>query len=131
MIWVVAAGVAAFALVPRDDPARRAVSGKAVSSVAPGVDEEQLARANKKTFLVRGMVCQSCVETVTEALLGVPGVLAADVSLEGGRAVVSTDPNAVPADTALVNTVLRAGYKLWPTPDGDSGENEGVKENDD
>jgi len=131
MIWVVAAGVAGFALAPREDPSRRAVSEKAVSSVAPGVDEARLARANKKTFLVEGMVCQSCVETVTEALLGVPGVLSAVVQLEGGRAVVSSDPDAAPPDTALVTAVVKAGYKLWPASGGDSGENEQVEETDD
>ena len=72
------------------------------------------------------MVCQSCVETVTEALLAVPGVLVVDVELEGGRAVVSSAP-----DTALVNAVVAAGYKAWPRTSGEGDMTETTKGSDD
>jgi copper chaperone CopZ len=127
MIWVTAASVAAYALIPREEaageaaaPAAAAPAGAppAIVSVSPGVGEERLAAAATRTLAVKGMVCQSCVETVTEALLGVPGVLAAHVDLESGSAVVSSDTETAPPDSALVDAVVGAGYRAWRT-DGD------------
>jgi copper chaperone CopZ len=128
MVWLVTAGLAAFALIPRDGSRAQVDHQPEITTVAKGVDATQLAKATKHTYAVRGMVCQSCVETVTEALLAVPGVLAADVKLESGRAVVSLAPDAVLPDTSLVNAVVRAGYELWPTSDGDSGVKDQVEE---
>jgi copper chaperone CopZ len=125
MIWIVSVGLAMFALIPRGGTVEEAVSPAAALpevvsptagiSVAPGVSEAQLAAANKKRLTVKGMVCQSCVETVTEALLDVPGVLAADVDLEDGSARVSSDPCKSPSDSMLVSAIIQAGYKAWPT----------------
>jgi copper chaperone CopZ len=131
MLWLVALGIAAYALVPRGGATTGAVAPSDPVTVKPGVDEAQLAAASKRTFVVRGMVCQSCVETVTEALLGVPGVLAADVELEGGWAVVSSAPDAIPPDTALVNAVVAAGYKAWPRAHDESDGTEQTKVSDD
>jgi len=131
MMWLVAAGVAAYALVPRGNSANKAVTPPEVVAVKPGVNEAQLAIASKRTLTVRGMVCQSCVATVTEALLAVPGVLAADVELESGRAVVSSAPDAPPPDTALVTAVVAAGYKAWPRASGEGDLTEQTKGSDD
>jgi copper chaperone CopZ len=113
MTWVVAAGLVAFAASPPQTGQRPPEVG-VVDGVAPGVSPERLAGAAKKRFAVKGMVCQSCVETVTEALLGVPGVLAADVELEGESATVSLDASSAPADSTLVAAVVEAGYRAWP-----------------
>ena len=114
MLWLVVLGLGAYALVPRGGSVPQAVKPAEVVSVKVGVDEAQLAAAAKRTLTVEGMVCQSCVKTVTEALLGVPGVLAADVDLEGGRAVVSSTRDGTPPDSALVSALLAVGYKVWP-----------------
>lgn len=131
MMWLVAAGVAAYAVVPGGRQAPRPVASPALVTVNPGVDEAQLASASKRTFTVRGMVCQSCVETVTQALLGVPGVLAADVELSSGTAVVSSSGDTVPPDTALVSAVVKAGYKAWRNSGGDGDGGERGKDGDD
>jgi copper chaperone CopZ len=119
MLWMVAVGVAAYALAPREGPKSPAMTPKEMMSFKPGVDEAQLAGASKRTLGIGGMVCQSCVETVTAALLGVPGVLSADVELESGRAVVSSAADAAPADTTLITAVEAAGYKAWPLAGGE------------
>jgi copper chaperone CopZ len=113
MMWVVAAGVAVFAITseqPRPVPSVRSAP-RATPRVTP--DPAQLAQAERLTLAVKGMVCQNCVQTVTEALLSVPGVLAADVDLGSASAVVSLAHDRVPADSALTNPIVRAGYKSW------------------
>ena len=42
------------------------------------------------------MTCDDCVRTVTDALESVPGVQAADVSLEHRSARVAVDPSVEP-----------------------------------
>ncbi len=113
MMWITAVGVAVFAITSGPG-----LSGRKAPVVKAGPAPAALARAQRLTMTVKGMVCQGCVETITEALLAVPGVLDADVDLEGARAVVSLDPDRTPADSALVNTVVRAGYNAWPVRDG-------------
>lgn len=115
MVLLAGLAVVAFALLPREREGAPDVVTPPFSTVAPGVTDAELAAAEKRTYRVRGMVCQSCVETVTQALLGVPGVLAADVELEGGSALVSLDSGSVPPDSSLLNSVARAGYELWTT----------------
>jgi copper chaperone CopZ len=131
MLWLVVAAVAAYALVPRAGPGAREVGAPKPLSVKPGVDEERLGTASRRTFTVEGMVCQSCVQTVTEALLGVPGVLAAEVELESGRAVVSSAGDASPPDTSLVNAIVTAGYKARRTAGGDGAGTDRAEEKDD
>jgi copper chaperone CopZ len=61
---------------------------------------------------VAGMGCEGCVTSVRQALAGVPGVVRAEVDLEGGTAEVeaaaATDPQA------LVQAVDEAGYEAAP-----------------
>jgi copper chaperone CopZ len=113
MMWITAAGVAAFVLLPEIGPAsngRRTEITRAID-IAPAVETASVVGASTKTFAVEGMTCQSCVRTVTEALVGVPGVLAADVDLEGATAVVSIAKGDAPPDSVLVEAVVDAGYK--------------------
>jgi len=56
---------------------------------------------------IKGMSCQHCVRSVTEALAAVPGVTrVVAVDLDQGRALVEGDVAAEP----LVAAVKEAGY---------------------
>lgn len=63
------------------------------------------------TLKVTGMTCQHCVSAVTKALEQVPGVTAANVSLEQGQATVdgAADPSA------LLAAVKEEGYSAEVT----------------
>ncbi len=62
---------------------------------------------NTVTLSVTGMTCNHCVAAVTRALKAVPGVTAADVSLEKKQAVVQGQ-----ADTgALIAAIKEEGYE--------------------
>lgn len=59
---------------------------------------------------VDGMSCGGCVRSVTNVLKALPGVAAAEVSLEKGEAKVSFDPAL--ADLAqLKGAIENAGYE--------------------
>jgi len=67
------------------------------------------ARADARiaTLEIGGMHCPGCVAGVKRELETVPGVSAAEVRLQDGRATVVCDPTV--ADSALVSAVHRAG----------------------
>jgi copper chaperone len=58
---------------------------------------------------VGGMSCQGCVKNITGVLTAMPGVAAAEVSLEAGEATVSFDPQIV-SRNALVAAIEDAGF---------------------
>ena len=64
------------------------------------------------TLSIEGMSCQHCVGSVTKALLAVPGVESAQVSLDAAAAEVRGD---APKE-ALVEAVRRAGYTATERP---------------
>ncbi|MCL6503851.1 MAG: cation transporter [Pirellulales bacterium] len=110
MLWAATIVIMLFALFPhwivlllpgagRDD---RAVSNAAARSEA----EQQ-----RIVLEVRGMTCAACAKTVEQALRGVSGVLAADVSFEQGQAVVWLPRDKQLPHNALVQAVRRAGYE--------------------
>lgn len=57
------------------------------------------------------MTCDDCVRTVTDALEGVPGVQAADVSLENRSARVAVDRSVEPE--RLTAAVRASGYNAF------------------
>jgi len=59
------------------------------------------------TLKVSGMTCKHCVMAVSKALAKVPGVEAADVSLEKAQAVVKGSADA----QALIAAVKQEGYE--------------------
>ncbi len=61
------------------------------------------------TLEVSGMSCVMCVKHVTRALLEVPGISEANVTLEPPRAVVRYDPAAAGPE-AMLDAIRRAGY---------------------
>lgn len=61
---------------------------------------------------ITGMTCDHCVRAVTEALLSVPGVTEAQVTLKPGQALVK---GSVATDD-LVAAVSAEGYRAKPQP---------------
>ncbi len=59
---------------------------------------------------VDGMTCGGCVRSVTNVLKALPGVSAAEVSLEKSQAKVTFDP-ALANAAALRTAVQEAGYE--------------------
>ncbi len=67
-------------------------------------------------LLVTGMNCANCARHVTEALLSVPGVAGADVSLQEERARVRWQAGSEGNIAALLDAVAAAGYQAKPAP---------------
>src|SRR2546427_4340841 len=59
---------------------------------------------------VRGMTCADCTSKVKAALVGVPGVTKAEVSLEKNEATVTYEKEKTTPE-ALVKAVEKAGFK--------------------
>lgn len=74
---------------------------------------------------VKGMNCQGCVRTVTEALRSVPGVEEVAVDLEGGQATVRWSANAVANAGVLVERLRQAGYHATPLTAGTEPQSRG------
>lgn len=62
----------------------------------------------KKKILIEGMSCGHCVAHVKEALEGIDGVSAVEVSLEGKYATVETEVN----DEILKEAIEEEGYDV-------------------
>ena len=77
---------------------------------------ERQARDGKATavapreFVIEGMTCQGCADSITSALTQVPGVMSAKVSLADKRAIVLAKESDVPAERILA-AIAAAGYK--------------------
>ena len=65
---------------------------------------------NKKTFLIKGMHCASCVRILERALKKVDGVTDVTVNLATEKATVIYDQEKV-TDNKLSDAVLKVGYK--------------------
>ena len=63
-----------------------------------------------REFVIEGMTCQGCADSITSALTQVPGVKSAKVSLVDKRAVVLAGESEVPAERILA-AIATAGYK--------------------
>jgi len=72
------------------------------------LDEAALANASTVNLVVQGMGCPRCAMRVRNGLLGLDGVLAADVFLEEGMVVAAYDPTRVETDD-LISAVTAAG----------------------
>ena len=60
---------------------------------------------------ITGMMCDACVGHVTRALLGLPGVEKADVSLAENTASVTYDPAQVTLEQ-MAEAVADEGYEV-------------------
>jgi copper ion binding protein len=62
------------------------------------------------TYLVKGMTCSHCVNSVSSEVGALPGVHEVDVNLEAGAVTVTSDQ---PLDTDAVRAAVdEAGYEL-------------------
>lgn len=98
-LWVVAALVVGLLVLPYVAPRLLATP-----TTAPAPQ-----RTANVTFAVDNMTCGGCVATVTKVLRGVPGVLAAHVTLEPPRATVRFNPARV-APERLAAASAAVGY---------------------
>ena len=90
-------------------PVRSKEGGECPLSCSLGEEERKGGeRMETIEIKVEGMMCQMCVKHVKEALLGVPGVEDAEVSLEGKSALVHG--NGLSRDS-LREAIQKAGYR--------------------
>ena len=76
------------------------------------VQVEMSEEVSRLTLNVEGMMCAACVGAVDAAVLAVPGVKTATVSLlPRGSAVVKFDPNATGARD-VVEAITEAGFEV-------------------
>jgi copper chaperone len=69
-----------------------------------------MAAEEQAVIKIDGMSCNSCVNSVTSTLTKIDGVIAANVTLKPGQAMVTYDADKV--NTAqLVNAIVPLGYK--------------------
>jgi len=69
-----------------------------------------MAAPSTQTFGVDGMTCGHCSGAVAAELSAIDGVLAVDVDLDTGRAVVESDREL--ARSEVEAAVIEAGYSL-------------------
>ena len=90
-------------------PIRGKEGGDCSLSCPVGAEEKKGGESMETIEIkVEGMMCQMCVKHVKEALLALPGVEDAEVSLEGKKALVRGKNLS---HDALVEAVTKAGYK--------------------
>ena len=79
-----------------------------VEPVEKPLDEAALANASTVYLAVQGMGCPRCAMRVRNGLLGLDGVLAAEIFLADGLAAAAYDPTRVAASD-LIAAVMSAG----------------------
>jgi heavy metal translocating P-type ATPase len=108
-VWTAAGdnGFAELLSAPRDRAARTASasSRKAAAAAAAG--------ARRETLQIGGMWCSSCALVLEDALLGVDGVLDAEVSYAASLARVTWDPERTD-QISVVGRVDLLGYQARP-----------------
>jgi mercuric ion transport protein len=109
-LWVVAALVVGLLALPYAAPTWLATATASATPPHP---------VSRVTLAVRNMTCEGCVATVTTALVAVPGVVSAEVTLQPPRAVVTFDPARV-TPRQLAAATAPVGY-----PAGVAGDSEG------
>ena len=108
--WQLLAGVAAAEVA--DSRQRRTMMDEHatchVEPVEKPLDEAALAHAAAVYLAVQGMGCPRCAMRVRNGLLGLDGVLAAEIFLAEGVAIAAYDPACVATDD-LIAAVAAAG----------------------
>lgn len=108
-VWTAAdaSGISELLSSPDDRRSRTAGAGarKAEAAAAAG--------ARRETLRVTGMWCASCALVVEDALLGLPGVLDAEVSYAAALTRVTWDPSTTDRD-AIIARVAVLGYDAEP-----------------
>ncbi|QDV81057.1 mercuric transporter MerT family protein [Botrimarina mediterranea] len=99
MLWGVTILAVAFLLFP-----------SYVGVFLGGNGSKSIAGMNRAVFAIEGMTCEGCSAIATKAILGVPGVLAAEVSYVDGQAVVGTEACCPVPREEILTAIERAGY---------------------
>lgn len=107
LLWSSAALVAAFAAF-----------SAAIGALAGGGLAVDTAAGDARAFAIEGMTCEGCSGHVREALLGPPGVVAAEVSYTAGRATLVYGPGASADEAAVAAAVAELGYEARPEETG-------------
>lgn len=68
---------------------------------------------NKKTLLLKGMHCASCVQMIEQSLRKVSGVTEANVNLATNKAVITYDTDKAEEED-LIKAVTDTGYEAMP-----------------
>jgi len=71
----------------------------------------------KKTYLIKGMHCNSCATSINDALKDLEGVKSAKVSYEKGEAIVEFDDNKINSKK-IIEEIKKVGYKAEELVDG-------------
>lgn len=64
----------------------------------------------KTSIKVAGMTCQHCVNSVTEEVSGLSGVISVNIDLASGNVEIESESNLATAD--LESAVQDAGYEV-------------------
>ncbi len=102
-----------FTSAAKAQPASPAPAAPAAPVASSDTHSEPISKGGttmKKIVSVEGMMCQHCVQHVTNALAAVPGVSDVAVSLEAKEAVLSAAESVT--DDALRTAVEGAGYTV-------------------
>jgi len=74
------------------------------------MNHEPTRQLTKRSFIIKGMHCASCVYTTEKALKGLPGVKEAVVNLATGKAMVDYEPDKV-SDKKFIQAIASVGYQ--------------------
>lgn len=76
----------------------------------PGIGGSRLLDMVKTSIKVAGMTCQHCVNSVTEEVSNLPGVLSVNIDLAAGNVEIESETALVIND--LEAAVQEAGYEV-------------------
>ncbi|HIE26934.1 TPA: heavy-metal-associated domain-containing protein [Candidatus Poribacteria bacterium] len=83
------------------------MKAKLIKLIGSAIEKASLEKVLLK---VEGLYCSACETKVQSALLKIPGVKEAEVSLEKGEAVVKHDKGKV-ATAQLIEAIKQSGYQ--------------------
>ena len=98
-LWLATVFVAGFAFFP----------SYVGALMGPGGGEVSLSAGESQSFAIEGMTCEGCASGLATALRDVPGVRAAEVSYELGRATVALGEDGDPQ--AVLDAISAHGYE--------------------
>jgi mercuric ion transport protein len=107
LLWVIVIIVVAAAAFPYYSGAILKAQTKNGKASAGGEGDADKATT---TIRVSGMTCGGCADQIQSMLVKIPGVKAADVSFEKGKAVVSFDPKVTGVE-AIRAAIEEIGYR--------------------
>jgi len=106
LLWIATAIVLALVTFPHYyGPLRAALDRPTKTSVV-----SEAAQVTTVELKVSGMTCSGCAASVKNALMETPGVMAAEVNWEAGRAKVRYDAARV-STAQLLEAVKKTGFK--------------------